>query len=82
MIAVIGPMRIIGRFTPDRQMLILSHTEPNVETIEIICDGCGIAADGTVLSTTERVCNRNGTAIKSIQQKRKDKKDGKFYFQK
>ena len=72
-IVVLAPMRISGRFTPNRQMLILSHTKPNVETIEVICDGCGVAPDGTVLSTTERVCNRSGTAIKTRRLKRKDK---------
>ena len=63
-ISALAPLRIRGRFNPSRQMLILSHTKPNVETIEIICDGCGVAPDGTVLSTVERVCNRSGTAIK------------------
>jgi hypothetical protein len=64
-IQVTAPTRIRGRFIHSRQMLILSHTKPNVETIEIICDGCGVAPDGTVLLTTDRVCNRSGTAIKT-----------------
>lgn len=63
-IRTLAPVRVRGRFDPSRQMLILSHTKPNVETIEIICDGCGVAPDGTVLGTIDRVCVRSGTAIK------------------
>ena len=59
-----APLRLSGRFDPARRMLILSHTKPNVETIEIICDGCGVAPDGEVLSTVDRVCNRSGSAIR------------------
>ena len=63
-IVALAPLRIRGQFNPSRQMLLLSHTKPNVETIEFICDGCGVAPDGTVLSTVDRVCVRSGTAIK------------------
>ena len=70
----LSPLRISGRFTPDRQMLILSHTKPNVETIEIICDGCGVAPDGAVLNTIERVCNRSGSAMK-IRRTKKDNRE-------
>ena len=73
MIIVLAPLRIKGQFTSDRQMLILSHTKPNVETIEIICDGCGVAPDGTVLGKIERVCNRSGTAVRTGRMKSKDK---------
>ena len=75
MILAAAPVRIGGQFNPSRQMLILSHTKPNVETIEIICDGCGFAPDGTVLSTVDRVCNRSGTAIKIVGDNDKDEDD-------
>ncbi len=58
-ILALAPARIRGRFNPSRQMLILSHTKPNVETVEIICDGCGVAPDGTVLGTVDMVCFRS-----------------------